>query len=427
MNPAQPTASRHPAPIVIVGGGVIGVCCAYSLARRGAPVIVLERDEIGRAASFGNAGTVSPGHPPINGPGRWRELLRSMVDPLSPLYIPPRLSPGLARWLWTFARHCSTSQLEHCRRVTEPFARVSPFLHDEIAASAPESLGYRADGYLEIYRTPAGRAVAAHEAEYARRQGFSPQAIEPDDLRADEPALTESVLGGFHHTEGRTMDPFRFVEHVADLARHHGATVRTRVNVSEVITRQRQAVGVITSDGEDIEASGVILATGAYSPSLYRKLGCPLPVQAAKGYHVDLGGPTGEPPTIARPYLLIERAVFCTPLPGRVRLAGTLEFSGVNDTIRRPRLEQLTNSTRQYLQGIDDAPVSSEWCGLRPCTPDGLPAVGPLPGWRGVFAATGHAMLGLTLGPATGEALAELILTGRSDFSLAGFDPARFR
>lgn len=427
MISVQPTSSLDSAPIVIVGGGVIGACCAYSLARRGAEVIVLERNEIGCGASFGNAGTVSPGHPPINGPGRWRELIRSMIDPLSPLYIPPRLSPDLARWLWAFSRHCSTTHLEYCRQVLEPFARVSSSLHDEIGADAPEDLGYTSDGYLEIYRTPAGQAVAAHEAEYARRQGVGPQFVGAGQLRESEPALTDSVLGGYHYTQGRTMDPFRFVEHVVDLAERHGAAFRTGVEVSEVITTQQRVIGVRTTAGEDIEAGSVILATGAYSPNLYRKLGCPLPVQAAKGYHLDLGGSAGKTPAIGRAYLLIERAVFCTPLPGRLRLAGTLEFSGVNDHIRRPRLEQLTRATEQYLGGVGTAPVSSEWCGLRPCTPDGLPVIGPLPGWTGVFAATGHAMLGLTFGPATGEALAELILTGRSELPLTGFDPARFR
>ncbi|TFG65607.1 MAG: FAD-dependent oxidoreductase [Gemmatimonadales bacterium] len=426
MISVQRTTSQDSAPIVIVGGGVIGVCCAYALARRGAPVLVLERDEIGRGASFGNAGTVSPGHPPINGPGRWRELVRSMVDPLSPLYIPPRLTPGLARWLWAFARHCSPGHLEHCRRVSEPFARLSLSLHDDIAAEAPDNLGYTSDGYVEIYRTRTGKAVAAHEAEYARHQGFAPKSLEAGQLRDSDPALTDSILGGYHHEEGRTMDPFRFVEHVADLARQRGAQFRTGVTVTEVITRQKRAVGVKIGSGEDIDAGVVILATGAYSPNLYRKLGRPLPVQAAKGYHLDLDDSAGRTPAISRPYLLVERAVFCTPLPGRLRLAGTLEFSGVNHDIRRPRLEQLTRSAGQYLHGVAAAPVSSEWCGLRPCMPDGLPAVGPLPGWPGVFAATGHAMLGMTFGPATGEALAELILTGRSELPLTGLDPARF-
>ncbi len=426
MIPVRPNDARESAPVVIVGGGVIGVCCAFALARRGTPVLVLERDEIGGAASFGNAGTVSPGHAPINAPGRWRELVRSMIDPLSPLYISPRVTPGLARWLWAFARHCNAAHVEHCRDVMAPFARPSPDLHDEIAADGPPGLGYRADGYVEVFRTSAGREMATHEADYARRLGFSPRALDARELAALEPSMTDSVLGGYQHDEGRTMDPFRFVEHVADLAERHGAVVRVGVEVDEVLIRQGRAVGVRTATGERIEAATVVLATGAYSPDLYRRLGCPLPIQPAKGYHVDLGGAEGAAPDVGHPCLLVERAVFCTPLPDRLRLAGTLEFSGLNHDLRRPRLEQLTRSAADYLSGINGAPVTSEWCGLRPCTPDGLPAVGPLPGSEGVFAATGHAMLGLTFGPATGEALADLILTGRSD-SLAGLDPARFR
>ena len=421
---AEPTAS---APIVIVGGGVIGVCCALALARRGASVVVLERDEIGGAASFGNAGTVSPGHAPINGPGRWRELMRSMIDPLSPLYISPRLSPRLARWLWTFARHCDPAHVEHCRAVMEPFARETPALHDKIGADGPPDLGYGSEGYVEVFRTDRGRHTAAHEAEYARKLGFHPQELDTDQLRELEPSLNDSVLGGYQHDEGRTMDPFRYVEVVADLATRLGASIRTGVEVEEVVTQESRAVGVRTADRELIMASGIVLATGAYSPYLYRRLGCPLPIEPAKGYHLDLGGAEGATPGVGHPCLLVERAVFCTPLPGRLRLAGTLEFSGLNDDLRKPRLEQLMRGASDYLDGIDRAPVVSEWCGLRPCTPDGLPVVGPLPGWDGVFAATGHAMLGLTFGPATGEALADLILTGSPGLPLAGLDPARFR
>ena len=113
-------------------------------------------------------------------------------------------------------------------------------------------------------------------------------------------------------------------------------------------------------------------------------------------------------------------------MPGRTRLAGTLEFSGLNHDLRRPRLEQLTRGAERYFDSLEETEVVSEWCGLRPCTPDGLPVVGALPGWPSVFAATGHAMLGLTFGPATGEALADLLLTGRSTPPLAALSPARF-
>lgn len=413
------------APIIIVGGGVIGACCAYSLARRGASVLLLERETIGGAASFGNAGTVSPGHPPINGPGRWRELIRSMTDPLSPLYISPRLAPGLLSWLWSFSRHCSAGHVEHSRQVLEPFARVSLDLHDEIGRSAPADVGYERGGYLEIFRSDTGRKMALEEAEFARRQGFDPTEVNGSALLERDPALRDSVTGGYAYEAGRTMDPFRFVEHVTALAQREGARIRTGVEVGEIVTRGGQAVGVKTTSGDEIESSAVVLATGAYSPDLYARLGCPLPIQPAKGYHVDLVNPSSAAPVDA-PYLLVETAIFCTPMPGRTRLAGTLEFSGLNHDLRRTRLGQLTRGASKYLDGLNDLEVASEWCGLRPCTPDGLPVVGPLPGWPSVYAATGHAMLGLTFGPATGEALAEAIISGRQDTALSGLSPARF-
>jgi D-amino-acid dehydrogenase len=348
-----------------------------------------------------------------------------MTDPLSPLYISPRLAPGLLSWLWSFSRHCGADHLEYSRKVLEPFARVSLDLHDEIGNTAPAGVGYTREGYLEVYRSEGGRKMAEKEADFARRQGFDPRKIRANELVERDPALSDSVRGGYVYGEGRTMDPLRFVEHVAALAQAEGAQIRTGVEVTEVVTRGGQAAGVRTASGEEIESSAIVIATGAYSPDLYARLGCPLPIQPAKGYHVDLVAPGGVP-AAHTPFLLVETAVFCTPMPGRTRLAGTLEFSGLNHDLRRPRLDQLTRAASLYLGGLDEAEVASEWCGLRPCTPDGLPVVGPLPGWPSVFAATGHAMLGLTFGPATGETLAELLLTGHPASPLSGLSPARF-
>lgn len=421
-------SSAPDAPIVIVGGGVIGICLARSLARRGAPVLLLERGKIGHGASYGNAGTVSPAHPPINGPGRWRELVRSMIDPLSPLYIAPRLDRRLFRWLVSFARYCSAEHLVYCRNALAPLARITPALHDEIAGdnSAGEDYGYRANGYLEVFRTRAGAAIATHESIYARGQGFGPRHLGGDELREREPTISESVGGAFHYAEGRSMDPYGFVRAVAAQAVDAGAELRSGVDVRSVLTEAGRAHGVRTSGG-DIQAQAVVLATGAYSADLYTRLGCPLPVIPAKGYHLDLAGAGGAPGP-DDPCLLVETSVFCTPLPGRLRLAGTLEFSGVNDRIRRKRLEQLVRGAKLYVDGLDGPDVESvsEWCGLRPCTPDGLPAIGPLPGWKDLYAVTGHAMLGLTFGPVTGELLADLLVDGKRSASLTAFDPGRF-
>jgi D-amino-acid dehydrogenase len=170
----------------------------------------------------------------------------------------------------------------------------------------------------------------------------------------------------------------------------------------------------------------VVLATGAYSPELYRKLGLDLPLQPAKGYHCDRTPREGETPALRTTCMLGERSVFCTPMDGFLRFAGTLEFSGVNHDLRRSRLEQLTRSAEQYLEGVGEAQSLSEWCGLRPCMADGLPAVGPVPGYAGAFIATGHAMLGLTLGPVTGKLMSEFVLDGKVSLDTSALGPDRF-
>jgi D-amino-acid dehydrogenase len=175
-----------------------------------------------------------------------------------------------------------------------------------------------------------------------------------------------------------------------------------------------------------VAADAVVLAMGAYNAGLLRKLGLRLPLQAAKGYHRDCEPAEGKMPLLGQACMLGEKLVFCTPMDGFVRFAGTLEFSGVNHEVRRPRLEQLTNAAKHYFQGVGKIDARSEWSGLRPCLPDGLPAVGPIPRYDGLFLATGHAMMGLTLGPITGRLIAEYVLDGAPSIDIAALRPDRF-
>ena len=170
----------------------------------------------------------------------------------------------------------------------------------------------------------------------------------------------------------------------------------------------------------------MVLATGAYSLELARKLGCRLPIQPGKGYHRDFEVGDGGAPPLAAAYLLSETSIFCTPMAGRVRFAGTMEFSGLNHRMRPARLAQLTTGAGQYLEGLGTRRMTSEWCGLRPCSPDGLPVVGPVPGQPKIFVATGHAMSGLTLGPVTGSLIADLVTGATPSVDIRPLEPARF-
>ena len=393
---------------------MIGVCCAYFLAKEGADVTLVERDEVGGAASFGNAGTIAPGHPPLNKPGRIRRSLLELLNPKSPLYIPVRWDPGLFRWLWAFRTFCTDHHLAASMAALAPLGHASLDLFDDLVASENLACNYERSGYYEICRTKEGLAEVTRDGAMMRQYGYHPREMSGDELREIEPAILEAVVGGVYFPEAATCDPHRFVLELADRSVLRGARIETGRGVSEILSTGGAVRGVRLEDGEILDAEAVVLATGSYSASLTRKFGLRLPVRAGKGYHRDLEIEDAGSRLLDIACVLAETSVFCTPMAGFTRLAGTLEFSGVNHEMRPRRLEQLTVAAEEYLDGVREAVIRSEWCGLRPCTPDGIPYVGPVPGQSGLFVATGHAMLGLTLGPVTGKLIEGYVLEGRT-------------
>jgi D-amino-acid dehydrogenase len=414
------------ARIVVVGGGVIGVCVTYELVRRGADVVLLEREQLAAGASSGNAGTVSAGHPPLNKPGRVRRALMQMADPTSPLYIQPRWDPELWRWLVDFALHCTDAHVATCMEVMAPLGMEALRLFDEIVGEERVACGYRQDGYFDACRTERGWSDARHEAGIIAAHGYHPEVLDGNALREMEPALGPDVVGGVFYPEAGTLNPHRFVLGVADAAERRGAEIREGVDVADVVVEGGVARGVRLVTGETVGCDTVVLATGPFSLSLARHLGTRLPVQPGKGYHRDLHVGPGGAPKLRMAGVLNETSVFCTPMEGFVRFAGTMEFSGLNHVMRRPRLEQLTRAAATYLPGLEARAPLSEWCGLRPVASDGLPIVGPLRGVPSVVAATGHGMLGLTLGPVTGALVADWVLDGDTRPLWRKLAPERF-
>ncbi|MCG6956957.1 MAG: FAD-dependent oxidoreductase [Gemmatimonadetes bacterium] len=414
------------AKVVVVGGGVIGVCCAYWLRLRGADVMLLERDRLASGASSGNAGTVSAGHPPLNKPGRLPQALKQLADPTGPLYIQPRWDPELMRWLTDFALHCTESHVQACMEVMAPWGMEALRLFDEIVSDEQLACGYRRAGYFDVCRTERALEGAKHEADTVRAYGYHPDVVDGETLRRTEPALAEDVLGGVYYPEAATLNPHQFVLELAERARMRGVEIREGVGVEEVLVSSGKATGVLTARGESLEADVVVLATGPFSLEMARRLGTRLPVQPGKGYHRDLPVGDDAAPALRIACVLNETSVFCTPMEGFVRFAGTMEFSGLNHQMRPDRLEQLSRSARLYLPTLGDPAPLSEWCGLRPMASDGLPIVGPLAGVDGVVVATGHGMLGLTLGPATGSLVADYAVDGQTDSRWVPLSPARF-
>lgn len=411
--------------VVVVGGGVIGVCCAYYLARAGARVTLLERGAIASEASQGNAGTISAGHPPLNRPGRVREAVTRMLDPTSPLYIPPRWDPELWRWLVTFARHCTHRHVSHATAVMAPLGHRTLELFGELMEEEALDCGYDRRGYFDVCATEHGMSAAREEAHLISPHGYHPEILEPAELRRAEPALGGPLEGGVYYPEAATVDPLCFVRALAGAAVRRGLDIREGADVSDVEVDSGRVSGVRLADGEVKAADAVVLATGPFSRRLADRSGIRLPLQPGKGYHRDMPvGPGGAPP-LRIACVLHEASVFCTPLRDRVRLAGTMELSGTNHVLRPERLEQLTRAAKAAFPGLGDGPALSEWCGLRPMSADGLPFVGPLTGLEGAWIATGHGMLGLTLGPVTGEMVAEGVMGAEPSPSMLALSPGR--
>jgi D-amino-acid dehydrogenase len=330
------------------------------------------------------------------------------------------------KWLWTFRRHCTSAHVRASMAALAPLGFDSVELFQQLMSEEHLDCHYISRGYYDVFRTRQALAHAVDEAALMWAHGYRPMALEGEELREREPALRTGTEGGIYYPEAATLHPHRFVLALADRVQELGAALRVGRRVEEVLTTAHRARGVRLHGGEVIEADTVILATGAYSLHLAARLGYRLPIQPGKGYHRDREVASGGAPPLNITCMLGERSVFCTPMDGFVRFAGTMEFSGLNHDIRRPRLEQLTESANVYLAGVGDTVSRSEWCGLRPCTPDGLPVVGPAPGCEGLLIATGHAMLGLTLGPVTGKLVAELVLDGAPSREISALRVDRF-
>lgn len=407
---------------IVVGGGAIGVCIAYFLARRGCRVTLIERDGIAAAASSGNAGLISLGHLPLPRPGLLTTSLRWMLDRTSPLYVPPRPDLPLLAWLIRFARACSARQLRTSMEVIAAISRSTIELFDHFANDLKIDFQYRPTGYMDVFRSQDAWNHARRDAEYIRSFGFPEKEIGPDEVYRREPALLDGVVGAIAHEGSAFAEPAEFVRGVADAARALGAVIMTDSEVQSIRTANGAVSGVQTST-ESFGCDRLVLAAGAWTTSLAKLAGVRVPMQPAKGYHVNITTPTES---LRSACMLGDTYVICTPINGYLRLAGTLELSGLNHNIRQERVDMLIRQAAAYLPGIAEAPVISQWCGLRPCTADGLPALGWAPRVRNLYVATGHAMMGFWTSPMTGRVVSEHILDDSPSIDIHAMRLERF-
>ncbi|MCC6222016.1 MAG: FAD-dependent oxidoreductase [Thermoleophilia bacterium] len=414
--------TRQSPDVVVVGGGAIGVCAAYELARRGAAVTLLERGgELAWGCSAGNAGLITPSHAtPLASPEALREGLRWLWRPDSPFYLRPR--PAVLPWLARFVRASTPERVRASTPVIRALAAASLAQHVELAAAGLDT-GLERRGTLSVYEAEEAFAHARAEAAESARAGARAEVLDPAVARELEPSLAADIAGAILHPDDAHCDPLRFVHAVGAAAAEAGAAIRTRVEVLGLRRSAGRVDAVVTTTG-DVAAGEVVLAAGVWTPVLARPLGLYVPVEGGKGYHVDFEAADGDP---GLPTWFDEARVIATPLPGRLRLAGTLELAGLDLSVDRRRVDAIVRAGQRGLRGLEGRRVLEVWRGLRPCTPDGLPIVGRPPAYENLALATGHAMMGLTLAPVTGRLVAELLTGDEPSQDVRPLRPERFQ
>ena len=386
---------------LVIGGGIVGLSAAYFLARRGERVSVVERDALAQGASSGNAGILALGHAPLPRPGLMGQMLRLLLRRTNPVYVAPRLDPSLLRWLYEFRRACAP---DHFDRSMELLANLG-WSAGECVRDLIEGEGidceYHRTGWLEVFRTNEGLAEGSEIIDQLGPFGYTVKVLSGDELREREPAFRDEVVGALHYVDSAFANPAKLVTGLASRAAAHGAELRFETEVDRIYLADGKFAGVSLADGNRIEADRVVLAAGVWSTELARRVGIRVPMQAGKGYHLNLDGVPRLPSTTC---VLAERFVAVTPLDGGLRLAGTVELAGVNLRKTQRRMDMLPVGARAYIRGIDEARIETTWCGLRPMTADGLPAVGWAPGVAGSVHRDGSRHDGFPPRPAVGAA-----------------------
>lgn len=411
--------------LVVVGGGIIGLCSAYYALRSGVAVTVLDRDPADDSGcSFGNAGLVVPSHfVPLAAPGMISKGLRWMLDRQSPFFVRPRPSASLARWGWLFWRHANAGHVRDTRELLRDLNLESRRLFAELAGDL-DDFGLETRGLLMLCNTRQGLDEEAEMAAEARELGLEVDVLDAAATARLDPGIEMDIVGSVHFRQDCHLDPARLMHALRGRIRALGGTIEHGVEI-ERLELDRGRVTAVHARDRRFGGRHFLVAGGSWSAGLLRQAGLRLPLQPGKGYSLTLPSPPQLPQL---PSILTEAKAAVTPIGSTLRFAGTMEVGGFERNIDPLRLRGIIRSAGRYFPRFAEADFAGvePWAGLRPVSPDGIPYLGRVPSCANLIAATGHAMMGLSLGPVSGRLVADLITDREAFRPIDRLDPGRF-
>ena len=408
--------------VTIIGAGIVGICCALSLQQRGIPVRLIDRGQPGQETSFGNAGVVSPWSIiPQAMPGIWKSLPQMLLDPKSALSVRTSFWPKMIPWGLRFLGNSSERSVREISDAMELLCRPSIDLYRRhLQGTGHENL-ITDSNYIHAFRHRKQADLNGLGYLIRQEKGGDLELVDGAELRRMEPALSEEfqaaiVIKG----QARVTSPGRVGAVLAEKARSQGAEL-VKTEVTKLTSAEDGCWQLATSQGT-MHAARLILAAGVWSADLLKPFGLPVPLVAERGYHVEFPNPSVQ---LNNSVMDVDAKVVASSMLGGLRVAGTAEFGSVDAPADPRKKKILTEQAKAMLPDLETSEARF-WMGRRPSFPDSLPAIGPINGSDGLYAAFGHSHYGLMMAPKTGELVADLVSGRNPNVDMAPFSLARF-
>lgn len=409
--------------VIVIGGGIVGLSTAFYLRAEGHEVTLLDKGTITEGASFVNAGYLTPSHiVPLAAPGMISKGLKWMLNSSSPFYIKPRLDADLISWGWKFMCSCSKKHVQRSLAAIKEINELSKGLYHEMHASVDFDFHLEDRGVLMAFKTSKAEKSEYSVMQAAQDLGLDVSLLGVEEVNRLQPGIQMNIAGAYHYRCDAHSTPEVFMNQLKKNTLKSGVEIHTETTVKNFQVRGDRISTVVTDRG-NFEADEVVFAAGAWTEELLKPLKILLSVQAGKGYRINVEARTG----ISLPCILMESKVGVTPMKGFTRFAGTMEIAGINHNIRENRVNAIAHAATQYYSGleIDLNDRKQAKCGLRPLSPDGLPFIGRHSSCSNLVLATGHSMMGWSLGPATGKLVTEIISNKKLSMPIGKFSPER--
>jgi D-amino-acid dehydrogenase len=413
------------ANIGIIGSGIIGLSSAYYLQESGHRVTLIDQSDLSDGCSFGNAGMIVPSHLiPLAAPGMITKGIRWMFNSSSPFYVKPQLNMDLIKWGYSFYKSSTKSHVEKSGVALKEISLLSKAMYQQLTKELPFDFGFHERGLLMLYKTKETQHEESETAAFANDHGIKARILSAEEVQQLEPNVKVDVRGGVYFPGDAHITPQNLVNGLVNFLKEKGVVFQINTEVT-CFEFEKEKIKTVQTDKGNFTFDQIILATGSWSGKVAKKLNLNLPMQAGKGYSFTL--PNVEK-NISIPSIFLEARVAVTPMGNSLRFGGTMEITGVDHAINMKRVKGIVDSIPNYYpeMKVEIPVVEKVWHGLRPCSPDGLPYIGRSKKIKNVILATGHSMLGISLGPGTGKLISEIMNEEKISIDLSTFDPERY-